>query len=174
MVRGFGGALVEEQPWRLKDQSPPGLVATSRVQGLETWSISTTATASTVFFGCWSTQFCPWGRNITEQQLGGHKKNTVSFLNTFREGTIFRHHIFVDGKNPSILTFDLAFVFFGKWKKHVRVAGGWQKYELWTVPHVLYLCIPSQWLGPMGFGLSGFRKFIHSSCLRPKLGPPNM
>ena len=119
--------------------------------------------------------FCPWGRKITEQQLGGHKKKHREFLRTFREGTISRHHFCGRQKNPSILTFWPCVFFLWQMTKKTCEGSWWlASCELWTVPHVLYLCIPSQWLGPMGFGLSGFRKFVHSSCLRPKLGPPNM
>ena len=119
--------------------------------------------------------FCPPEvERSLNNSLVDTKKTPHQFLSTFREGTISRHHFGGRQKPIDFDSCDLDVFFL--WQMKRTCEGSWwlANCELWTVPHVLYLCIPSQWLGPMGFGLSGFRKFVHSSRLRPKLGPPNM
>ena len=75
--------------------------------------------------------FCPPEvERSLNNSLVDTKKNTPSVFEHLFPGTIL-----VDGKNPSILTLvTLTFFFFGKWKEHVRVAGGWQTVNFGQFP----------------------------------------
>lgn len=82
-------------------------------------------------------------------------------MKTFGEGTISRHH-FCGRKTHRFWLFDLAFVFFGKWKEHVRVAGGWQTVNFGQFP--MY-CIPVSPISGWDQWVSASRVSENSSIL---------